>query len=60
MKTCIKLSGKARKITVFDLPNVYRHSLVREAFDPKLMNQIVEMLCEVERVNLFIQSANET
>ena len=35
---------------------LYRHSIVREAFDPKLMKNISEMICDLDRVNIFIHS----
>lgn len=56
LKLCVKLAGKSRKLYDNDMRMLYRHSLVREAFDPKLMKNISEMICDLDRVNIFIHT----
>ena len=56
LETCIKLAGKARKIPDADMPNLVRHSFIRDAFDPKLMKSVSEMLCDLDRVNIFLHT----
>lgn len=59
LETCMKLAGKIRKIPDEDHVNIVKHSYVRTGFDPKLMNEIGAMLCDLDRVNIFLHTQEE-
>ena len=56
LKQCVKLARKARKVPKKDLNNVVQDSFFRSYFHKDLIESISEMLCDLERINVFVLS----
>lgn len=56
MDQCVKVAGKLAKIQHDDIPEIIRHSFVKDKFDKEGVRELADMFCEPQRVMIFVAS----
>lgn len=55
---CTKIAAKLGKINDEDVPNIFKHSYVREKFDKEGVRELADMFSQPDRLLIFVSSKN--
>lgn len=56
MDQCVKVAGKLAKIKHEDIPEIIRHTFVKDKFDKEGVRELADLFCQPERVMIFVGS----